>query len=130
MSQLLDATMPTTHLWEAQVSRLLSYWIAFVLLYLPGWVIASLIIVSSFQIYLLSTLDFCGNKYCLIYSGGCLTALGSHEYLQRSLEEYLLTLDITGPRSFCFLECWHRGNLLHPVRSSTQFSIYLRRRLL
>ncbi|KAI1811919.1 ABC transporter [Poronia punctata] len=44
MSQLLDAMMPTKHLWEAQVARLLSHHIAFTIIYLPAWVIGSIII--------------------------------------------------------------------------------------
>ncbi|KAK6851282.1 ABC transporter [Apiospora arundinis] len=44
MSQLIDAMMPTKHLWEAQVARLLSHHIAFTVVYLPGWVIAAIII--------------------------------------------------------------------------------------
>lgn len=44
MSTLLEATMPTKHRWEAQAARLLSYHISFTLIYLPGWVIGSLIL--------------------------------------------------------------------------------------
>ncbi|KAI1768569.1 P-loop containing nucleoside triphosphate hydrolase protein [Hypoxylon sp. FL1150] len=44
MSQLLDAMMPTKYRWQAQVARLLSYHIAFSVVYLPGWVIGSIII--------------------------------------------------------------------------------------
>ncbi|KAK8069705.1 ABC transporter [Apiospora phragmitis] len=44
MSQLLDAMMPTKRLWEAQVARLLSHHIAFTAVYLPGWIIAAIII--------------------------------------------------------------------------------------
>ncbi|OTB09542.1 hypothetical protein M426DRAFT_316092 [Hypoxylon sp. CI-4A] len=44
MSELLDAMMPTTYRWQAQVARLLSYHIAFVIVYLPGWVVGSIII--------------------------------------------------------------------------------------
>ncbi|OTA92864.1 hypothetical protein M434DRAFT_396142 [Hypoxylon sp. CO27-5] len=44
MSQLLDAMMPTKYRWQAQVARLLSYHIAFTLVYLPGWVVGSIII--------------------------------------------------------------------------------------
>ncbi|KAH6647688.1 ABC transporter [Truncatella angustata] len=44
MSQLLDAMMPAKHRWQAQAARLLSYHIAFTMLYIPGWVISSLII--------------------------------------------------------------------------------------
>ncbi|KAI1380361.1 P-loop containing nucleoside triphosphate hydrolase protein [Hypoxylon crocopeplum] len=44
MSQLLDAMMPTKYRWQAQVARLLSYHIAFTMIYLPGWVVGSIII--------------------------------------------------------------------------------------
>ncbi|KAI1662166.1 P-loop containing nucleoside triphosphate hydrolase protein [Daldinia decipiens] len=44
MSQLLDAMMPTKYRWEPQVARLLSYHIAFTAVYLPGWVVGSIII--------------------------------------------------------------------------------------
>ncbi|KAI1337066.1 hypothetical protein F5Y15DRAFT_170215 [Xylariaceae sp. FL0016] len=44
MAQLLDAMMPTKYLWQAQVARLLSYHIAFTMVYIPGWVIGSLIV--------------------------------------------------------------------------------------
>nr|AHF50239.1 p-glycoprotein [Daldinia eschscholtzii] len=44
MSQLLDAMMPTRYRWEPQVARLLSYHISFTAVYLPGWVIGSIII--------------------------------------------------------------------------------------
>lgn len=44
MSQLIDAMMPTKHLWESQVARMVSYHAAFTLVYAPGWVVAALII--------------------------------------------------------------------------------------
>ncbi|KAI2621983.1 P-loop containing nucleoside triphosphate hydrolase protein [Hypomontagnella submonticulosa] len=44
MSQLLDAMMPTKYRWQAQVARLLSYHIAFTVVYIPGWVVGSVII--------------------------------------------------------------------------------------
>ncbi|CAJ2505326.1 Uu.00g127200.m01.CDS01 [Anthostomella pinea] len=44
MSQLLDAMMPMKHRWQPQVARLWSYHIAFTMIYLPGWVIGSIII--------------------------------------------------------------------------------------
>ncbi|KAI1499526.1 hypothetical protein F5X99DRAFT_389741 [Biscogniauxia marginata] len=44
MSQLLDAMMPTKYLWQPQAARLLSHHIAFSIVYLPGWVVSSLII--------------------------------------------------------------------------------------
>ncbi|KAI2628792.1 P-loop containing nucleoside triphosphate hydrolase protein [Hypoxylon sp. NC1633] len=44
MSQLLDAMMPTKYRWQAQVARLLSYHIAFSIVYIPGWVVGSIII--------------------------------------------------------------------------------------
>ncbi|KAH8902231.1 P-loop containing nucleoside triphosphate hydrolase protein [Coniochaeta sp. PMI_546] len=44
MTELLEAMMPSTHHWEAQAARFLSYHIAFTLVYFPGWVIASVIL--------------------------------------------------------------------------------------
>ncbi|KAI1423993.1 hypothetical protein F5Y12DRAFT_487698 [Xylaria sp. FL1777] len=44
MSQLLDAMMPTKYLWQAQVARLLSHHLSFTVVYLPGWVIGSIIV--------------------------------------------------------------------------------------
>ncbi|KAI1170774.1 hypothetical protein F4777DRAFT_93518 [Nemania sp. FL0916] len=44
MSQLLDAMMPTKYLWQAQVARLLSHHLSFSIVYLPGWVIGSIIV--------------------------------------------------------------------------------------
>ncbi|KAI1632809.1 hypothetical protein F4809DRAFT_626106 [Biscogniauxia mediterranea] len=44
MSQLLDAMMPTKYLWQPQAARLLSCHIAFTIVYIPGWVVGSLII--------------------------------------------------------------------------------------
>jgi len=44
MSTLIEAMMVTKHRWEAQLTRLLSYHFAFSVLYLPGWVIGSLIL--------------------------------------------------------------------------------------
>ncbi|KAI0477753.1 hypothetical protein GGR56DRAFT_638584 [Xylariaceae sp. FL0804] len=44
MAQLLDAMMPTKYLWQAQAARLLSYHISFTIVYIPGWVIGSIII--------------------------------------------------------------------------------------
>ncbi|KAH8666672.1 hypothetical protein BX600DRAFT_412595 [Xylariales sp. PMI_506] len=44
MTQLLDAMMLTRNPWEAQAARFLSHHLSFTLLYLPGWVISSLII--------------------------------------------------------------------------------------
>ncbi|KAJ8120248.1 hypothetical protein ONZ43_g2995 [Nemania bipapillata] len=44
MSQLLDAMMPTKYLWQAQVARLLSHHLSFSIVYLPAWVIGSIIV--------------------------------------------------------------------------------------
>ncbi|KAI0450773.1 hypothetical protein F5B21DRAFT_489523 [Xylaria acuta] len=44
MSQLLDAMMPTKYLWQAQLARLLSHHLSFSIVYLPGWVIGSIIV--------------------------------------------------------------------------------------
>ncbi|KAI1116486.1 hypothetical protein F5Y14DRAFT_406924 [Nemania sp. NC0429] len=44
MSQLLDAMMPTKYLWQPQVARILSHHLSFSIVYLPGWVIGSIIV--------------------------------------------------------------------------------------
>ncbi|TPX07074.1 uncharacterized protein E0L32_010969 [Thyridium curvatum] len=44
MATLIEAMMPTRRRWQAQASRLLSYHISFSLIYLPGWVVGSLIV--------------------------------------------------------------------------------------
>lgn len=44
MSQLLDAMMPTRYLWQPQVARTLSHHLSFSIVYLPGWVIGSIIV--------------------------------------------------------------------------------------
>ncbi|KAF2971036.1 hypothetical protein GQX73_g2625 [Xylaria multiplex] len=44
MSQLLDAMMPTKYLWQAQAARLLSHHLSFTIVYIPGWVIGSIIV--------------------------------------------------------------------------------------
>jgi len=44
MSTLLEAMMTTKRRWQAQAARLISYHLAFSLLYLPSWVIVSLIL--------------------------------------------------------------------------------------
>lgn len=42
LSALLEAMMPNTARWVPQVCRLLSYWLSFTILYLPGWLIGSI----------------------------------------------------------------------------------------
>ncbi|KAI1430595.1 hypothetical protein GGR50DRAFT_190864 [Xylaria sp. CBS 124048] len=44
MSQLLDAMMPTKYIWQSQATRLWSHHLAFTIVYLPGWVIGSIIV--------------------------------------------------------------------------------------
>jgi ATP-binding cassette, subfamily A (ABC1), member 3 len=44
MTQLVDAMMPVRRRWHAQAARMLSYHLSFALIYLPGWVIGSLIL--------------------------------------------------------------------------------------
>ncbi|KAI0407227.1 hypothetical protein F4802DRAFT_45445 [Xylaria palmicola] len=51
MSQLLDAMMPTKYLWQAQVARLLSHHLSFSIVYLPGWVIGSIIIARGVWVH-------------------------------------------------------------------------------
>ncbi|KAM7204918.1 hypothetical protein V8F20_003380 [Naviculisporaceae sp. PSN 640] len=44
MSTLMEAMMLTKRRWHAQAARLLSYHISFTMLYLPGWVVGSIIL--------------------------------------------------------------------------------------
>ena len=44
MSTLIEAMMTTKRRWQAQAARLLSYHLAFSLVYAPGWVVAAIII--------------------------------------------------------------------------------------
>lgn len=44
MAQLLEAMMPNRQRWQPQFARLASYHIAFSLIYLPGWIVMSLIL--------------------------------------------------------------------------------------
>lgn len=44
MSQLLESMMPNKRSWEPQAVRLISYHLAFTLMYLPGWVIMAIIL--------------------------------------------------------------------------------------
>lgn len=43
MIRLLDAMMPVKRRWHAQAARIISYFVSFSLIYLPGWVIGALI---------------------------------------------------------------------------------------
>ncbi|KAK1997137.1 ABC transporter [Colletotrichum falcatum] len=43
LSQLVDSMMSTRHEWEAQVVRMLSNFYSFASVYLPGWIVASVI---------------------------------------------------------------------------------------
>lgn len=44
MAQLVEAMMPVKRRWHAQAARLLSYHVAFTLVYLPGWIIGAFIV--------------------------------------------------------------------------------------
>lgn len=44
MSQLIEAMMPNLRRWEPQVARILSYHLAFDMLYLPSWIIIGIIL--------------------------------------------------------------------------------------
>jgi ATP-binding cassette subfamily A (ABC1) protein 3 len=44
MAQLIECMMPNLRRWEPQFARLLSYHIAFSLLFLPGWIVMSIIL--------------------------------------------------------------------------------------
>lgn len=43
MSQLIDAMMPVQSKWHCQLARLLSHHNAFIITYLPGWIVASIV---------------------------------------------------------------------------------------
>ncbi|WYZ35651.1 hypothetical protein EsH8_X_000298 [Colletotrichum jinshuiense] len=44
MIRLIDAMMPVKRRWLAQAARIISYHVAFTLIYLPGWIIGSLVL--------------------------------------------------------------------------------------
>ncbi|KAM0309669.1 hypothetical protein ACHAO8_008836 [Botrytis cinerea] len=44
MSQLLEAMMPNLRRWEPQVARILSYHLAFDIIYIPGWIIMGVVL--------------------------------------------------------------------------------------
>ena len=44
MAQLIECMMPNLRRWEPQVARLLSYHIAFSLLFVPGWIVMAIIL--------------------------------------------------------------------------------------
>ncbi|KAK6211007.1 ABC transporter [Colletotrichum tabaci] len=44
MIRLVDAMMPVKRTWHAQAARIISYHISFSLIYIPGWVIGSLVL--------------------------------------------------------------------------------------
>lgn len=44
MSQLIEAMMPNLQRWQPQVARILSYHLAFDIIYVPGWIIMGLIL--------------------------------------------------------------------------------------
>ena len=44
MSQLLESMMPNKRSWEPQAARLISYHVAFTIMYLPGWILIAVIL--------------------------------------------------------------------------------------
>lgn len=44
MSQLIEAMMPNLRRWQPQLARILSYHLAFDLMYLPGWIIMGIVL--------------------------------------------------------------------------------------
>ena len=44
MSQLLESMMPNKRSWQPQAARLISYHLAFTIMYLPGWIIMGIIL--------------------------------------------------------------------------------------
>jgi ATP-binding cassette, subfamily A (ABC1), member 3 len=50
MSQLIEAIMPNIRRWEPQVARILSYHVAFDIIYAPGWILMGVVLgVGVFQ---------------------------------------------------------------------------------
>jgi ATP-binding cassette subfamily A (ABC1) protein 3 len=50
MSQLIEAMMPNVRRWEPQVARIMSYHLAFDLIYAPGWILMGVVLgVGVFQ---------------------------------------------------------------------------------
>ncbi|KAK7416540.1 hypothetical protein QQX98_005144 [Neonectria punicea] len=49
LSQLIDAMMPTTRDYDAQMARMLSFFYSFAAVYAPGWIIAS--VIARFMIW-------------------------------------------------------------------------------
>jgi hypothetical protein len=47
MSQLLEAMMPNRRRWEPQLARILSYHLAFDIIYLPGWLVMGAVLGSG-----------------------------------------------------------------------------------
>ncbi|KAL3425256.1 ABC transporter [Phlyctema vagabunda] len=44
MSQLIEAMMPNLRRWEPQVARIISYHLAFDIIYIPGWVVMAIVV--------------------------------------------------------------------------------------
>jgi ATP-binding cassette, subfamily A (ABC1), member 3 len=44
MSQLIESMMPNPRHWEPQAARLMSFWLAFMIVYLPGWVVIGVVL--------------------------------------------------------------------------------------
>lgn len=44
MSQLIEAMMPNLRRWQPQVARILSYHLAFDIIYLPGWIVMAVVL--------------------------------------------------------------------------------------
>ena len=49
MTQLIEATMPNFRRWELQAARIISHFLAFTYIYLPGWITVALI--AKFGLY-------------------------------------------------------------------------------
>lgn len=47
MSSLLEAMMPNKKRWQPQVARIISYHLSFTIIYIPGWIIAGLVLGSG-----------------------------------------------------------------------------------
>ncbi|KAL2194308.1 hypothetical protein P885DRAFT_43208 [Corynascus similis CBS 632.67] len=91
MSTLIEAMMATKSRWQPQVARILSYHVAFSVVYLPGWVISALILWSGVFASTSAVVVF----FYFILSGlalGSMTIFGAAFFKKSQLSGVLLTI--------------------------------------
>ncbi|KAL2161940.1 hypothetical protein VTH06DRAFT_7725 [Thermothelomyces fergusii] len=91
MSTLIEAMMATRSRWQPQVARLLSYHLAFSLVYLPGWVVSSMILWTGVFAHTSAGLVF----FYFLLAGlamSSMTILGAAFFKKAQLSGVLLTI--------------------------------------